>query len=460
MTIKISSLIKIFSFVILNMCVLYALLISRTALQTLLIIPPLIYLMGYIWFNKIFNFIQYPGMFLFNVISFIRYYLIPVLMIFESSTYTTDVYLYKGVGLLIYECVVIFILLNVIIKKKYKKITNEKIEKDPNNEHLMIKLVIGIAILLLIMQPSILDQYNFVFNEVENIVFIKQSELVTGINSIIFNVAKLFFPVILIIYFYKIKNRNMLYILSIIILLVLNVSFFSGTSRNSVVIPAIASMFFLLKLFQDKRKITWFLFMTTILTVTIQLTVTKSQYLNSNSFSNLSGIINYLDVYFSGPNNLGISIKAKELYSDTFTFRTFINDLFSNAPILSNYTDQNDRTSKLFNLSFYNGGQSTDQIIPSIGQGLFYFGYLFSVVPQMVVIFLIALLDKHYAKTTNIILMYFLAYFAARFGFGYTQNISILINFSLAVILPVISLVFVNRLINNKINLFKLNARR
>lgn len=416
--------------------------------KVLLIFLPLIYGVLFISFARIHRYINYPGIFVLNVISAIRYVLIPVLITIYPKYIDEYGSLSQGIKFMIFESICLGIFLVFITRKYYRdrRIRNH-VEINFNN-NILLKLVAIYAIFIVIINPTILLQYNFVFINSANIELIKGRTLITGFSGMIVGWGKLFLPLLItipLIQKYRINKNDVYYYLTIITIMFFNVMIFSGTSRNSVIMPAVASMFFLTKVFPNKRKRIFVLMSLTIGIVALQLTVLKTEYLGTSIEFSLGGVIDYLEAYFGGPKNMGIAITSKQIYSNVFTLNTFLNDVFGNFPGLSQFFNLENRTTTFYNLVFHSGGPARDQIIPSMGQGLFYFGYVFSFIPQMLIVFGMAKFDSIYRNARDLSDIYFFSYFAVRFGFTYIQSISIILSFIYAMIIPVTFILLINR---------------
>ena len=421
--------------------------------KVILIFLPLIYGVFFIAIARIHQFINHPGMFVLNVISAIRYLLIPVLIIIYPEYKDEYGSLTQGIIFMIFEAFCLGVFLIFITRRYYigKKFQNYI---DVNhNQNLLLKLIVICAVLLVIQNPTILLQYNFVFADSSNVELIKRREVVSGLSGLIVDWGKLLLPLLIcipLIKKYRVNNNSLYFYLVIIVIMLINVMFFSGTSRNSVIMPATASMFFLIKAFPNKRKKIALLMSIVIVIVALQLTLLKTEYLGTRTETSIGSSIDYLEGYFGGPENMGIALTAKENYSNMFTISTFFNDVLGNFPGLSHYFDMENRTTTFYNLIFYNGGPARDQIIPSMGQGLFYFGYLFSFIPQMLIVWGMAKFDSMYRNTKDLSGIFFLSYFAVRFGFTYIQNISIILNFIYSMIIPIMFILLINRIINQR----------
>lgn len=418
--------------------------------EVLLIMLPIIYGLFYIGISKIHYYTNYPGMFTLNVIVFLRYVLLPILILLYPSY--VDVYgkISEGILLMIFEALSLGVLLAFITKKYYQSHIKKNLSIS-NNKNLVIKMVVLYSIVVVVLQPNILHQYNFAFVDSSSIELIKGRSLVTGVNGMIVDLGKLLLPLLLtipLIIKHRKKQNDIYYYATIIIIMLFNVLIFSGTSRSSMLIPAVASIFYLINAFPNKRKKIFMFMSFAIVVVVIQLTLLKTEYIGTKLSFSLGEIIDYLEAYFVGPKNMGVVIKAHDIYSSSYSISTFFNDVMGNFPGLSKFFDLENRTNTFYNLTFYNGGPQRDQIIPSMGQGLFYFGYIFSFLPQMLIIIGMAKLDELYSKSNSLAGVYFYSYFTVKFGFTFVQSLSSVLSFIYSIIIPITIIYVMNRKTN------------
>ena len=428
--------------------------INDNSSLSLLPMLPLIYGVLHLSVIKIYRYITNPGMFVLFCISVIRYLIIPILIVLDPSYYDEYGTLAEGIQFMLYEEVCIGLLLMYVTRKYYKD-REKSLTKPyiPTDNYLVFKIIVISSLLVVIVNPSVLQQYNFFFVSSNNLELVKGRWIVTGIAAMIVDWGKLFLPIILglkLIKKYNEDNKSGYYYLTILIFMFFNVMIFSGTSRNSLVMPAVASMFFLMNVFPERGKKLFYSFGVIIALVIFRLTFLKVDYVGASDMTSLMSIIDYLEAYFLGPKQMGVAISAKEIYSSSFTIDTVINDIMGNFPGLSHFFDLENRTTTLYNLVYHYGGVSRDAIIPSSGQGLFYFGYIFSFIPQALIILGMAKADEMYRKSRDIVSLYFYSYFAVRLGFTHIQSISITFSFIYSMILPIIFYIQINKLFNTR----------
>ena len=423
--------------------------------KVLLILLPIIYGVFYIFLGQIHRYINNPGMFVLNVISAIRYLIIPSLILIYPNYTSGREMLLPGTLLMIFEAFCLGLFLVFITRKFYRGKRVQHDLKVKHNCNYFLKIIAIYSLVVISVNPSILLQYNFVFASATEVELISRSQLVKGINGVIVDWGKLLLPLLLatpLIRKYRMTNRVPYYYLTILVIMALNVMVFSGTSRNSVIMPAVGSIFFLTKAFPNKQKKIFILMSLVVAVTALQLTFLKTEYLGTRTQTSLGSVIDYLEIYFAGPKNMEVALATKDLYSHMFSVETLVNDLFGNFPGLSRFFNTGNRTTTFFNLTYYGGGMARDQIIPSMGQGLFYFGYLFSFIPQMLIVLGMAICDSIYRRQRDLSGMYFLSYFAVRFGFTYIQDISIILSFAYSMVIPMMIILSVNQMIDKRLN--------
>lgn len=417
-----------------------------------LVVVPVIYGLFFILFAKIHSYYFYPGMFVLNVICLFRYLILPLLISIDPSYYHQTM-LIKGIPLYLYEELCLGLFLILITNKYYRKISISSTHLKRGSEELstntgwVFKIITIIAIVIVIANPASLRKFNFIFTARPEEIY-KYGEVVSGISSMILDWTKRILPLLLACYFinqYRRNEEEKFYYATILIILFFNLMIFTGISRNSAILPGVASLFLILKIFPKKKKRTFLLVSVALVLILIALTIFKNSYIGVQESYTLSNFTSYLESYFASPRNLGYALYAKDRYSSIFTIDTFLNDVFANTPGISRFFDLENRTSTFYNLAFYNGGASRDAIIPTIGQGLFYFGHALSVLPELIFVWLMAQFDREYWKSKSIMKVFFMAYFAVRFGFHHYQNVSILSGYILGSMLPIWFMLYIDQ---------------
>ena len=404
--------------------------------------------LGWIFFDKnMSKHFSRPTVFLFTIINAIRYVTLPALILVGTLSAPVPQITPQGCALYLYEEIVVCMFMSIILKRVYRKENVGEITKE--NSYLIYAVMILLGLVAVVMSPGILNTYNFIFSHSSVYSSLRVTNVLNGMWGIIYKIAFLLFPCLLSFFFYRIyskTNSKLFMVLAIGTLLFTTLGFSEGTSRNSALIPAMAAMFLLLRCFPKKKKTILISIGVIIVGGFIVMTTAKLAFINSYSGKemawNLKGITNMIEAYFSGPANFSTSIKAKDSFESMFTFTTWFDDLFGNWPVLSSFVDPANRTTTFYNMMYYGKSLVTDQIIPTTGQGLFHFGYIFSVVPICLFIYISAMFDVKASKTNDYVKTYIYSYIAVRFAMSLIANISIMSAFIGAPLIEILFIIF------------------
>lgn len=429
-------------FLFLILCVYIAFVPMKSSL--LILFVPLIFI-GFVCVTDVMDYIDYPGLCIFFCISVVRYLLIPALMMLDSS-YSIDYAEQAGILLYLYEEIAILVTMGILIRKRYAGLDKKQPLSTSGEQVGLYAVIVVIALGILIFQPDVLQQYNFIWVAVDNYEVVRGRSLITGLGAMIIDWGKLFLPVVISIFLWKRRgnNPNRYYLIVCVLMLFFNLCIFSGSSRNSAIIPAIASLFFILYAYPEKKRITFYWISISILAGVLMLTLLKTTYLGT-SFNTVGELNNYLQAAFAGPRNTSISVRAYEQLRENFSFSTRINDIMGNFPGLSSLFDSENRSSTLFNIMYYSGGLSRDQIIPMVGQGLFHLGPVFSVVPSCLFLILMSYFDKKYNSADGLMEVYLYAYEAAICSMGLLTNMSVVLSYFYSMIVPCCFFIYISK---------------
>src|SRR5690606_26383908 len=182
---------------------------------------------------------------------------------------------------------------------------------------------------------------------------------------VLFYTILILISIILFSYIYTKNWKNHYKVFFLFLIIALNSIIIVETSRFSIVLTVLPLFVIIYTVFEKlKKQILLGILILFIPVITIT-TVAKS----FRPYNNISPSIinaNSLNAYFSGPNNVSTGLKLYYSKDNWSRYDFLFNDLFQNVPVISNYTNDNYKTTIFFNEQVYNARFSQDQIVPLI----------------------------------------------------------------------------------------------
>lgn len=403
-----------------------------------------------------------PGFFILNIVLLLRYLALPLVL--KLSGYHRDMIfrhnnsISEAILLMVVEIVTIGICLfyfSNIYKLKPK--SNEILELENGEgkpKYFIIFIILLVFILIILSDPSVLKTFSFISIEEGFSTSARKEQVTAGtLSSLALVWFRLLFPILwikLCKYKYN-KSKLVSWVYLATLVPIISLLFFSGMSRSSILIPALALALILGRTFpKQKRKMYSIILTTTIFSVTV-LTIYKS--FSSTSVSegfnmmDIKWLSNYLEAYFGGVYNVAISIDAKSMFEGSITINTLFSDLFRSWMGIGSIFRNSYSTSEIFNIAFYGGPHAFDQVVPTIGSSYIIFGLFGSMIFTIIIIWFICLFEYKYKKETSIELAYLYGFSAVQSAFNLPGNFLILSSFLLNTFLPLYFIFKINQLI-------------
>jgi hypothetical protein len=382
--------------------------------------------------------IKNAGLLIFNIVAFVRY----VILIFIGALSGFSIwrgispgptYLNSAVLIMFIEMISVFIFMQVMSKRYYSsakiQVSNEKVI-NVNINSFVLRFFILLGVIAVILFPEIISKFRFVTNLDEFTTYQRNDIPLFGLFELLFNMARILIVLSLVVFWkkrYELTGKTK-YILYSIGISLLNLLIVTGLSRFSILISAVASLFFLTKLFVKYKKVIFSSIMTGILFSITIVSIYKFFGRNENNSSNYSDLAwwsDTLQMYFSGPKNVAIALTMNDSIDINVAIQ-IIRDLFASVAGIAGILNQNLSTVGLYNLTYYGSTVSVDQIVPVIGQGVFYFGYIGSFIPSIIAVWLMMIFDKKATLTNNPYSSYAYYFIATWFGAAMMVNWTIL----------------------------------
>lgn len=420
-------------------CSIYVGYLTNHSGYQLLFLLPLIYgivfvfLIAPILFKKTNMFII-----IFTAITFTRYIILPVSIVYSgwyggrsevpplSSSYDL------ALRLMIYELIISTIVIYFLFSKlKSKNIRINDATTLPQNKVVYIIFII-ISLVLLGINPNALKSFAFIFPS-ESLTGLGSNSIFDTLTTYSLMTSKFIIFLLLISRFYRkfILTNNKVYIMLSLITVLLNIIIIVGDNRSNFIITAIVSFVLFYKLFPRNSKIPFVLIIMIILIMTSFITTHRNTVTITEGANPSKDFTNTLQVYLGGPYNVAIATETAKKFPESRTVSNLFYDFTRPAIgfnlIMKNFEDEFEFSNYLFNQRIYFSNHAA-QIIPMIGQGYFYFGFIFSPLLLLLFIVFVYFLLQSIYKKNNIELFFFLTIPITRIGFAMGQNAGILIN--------------------------------
>lgn len=390
-----------------------------------------------------------PGIIYFTLVCFIRYLLTPLFTALSGNytlmtgRYTTDKYFNLATILLIYEMIVVYLTAFHVLKNHNIKLDKEKEVNVHKKSQFILFLFVSLAILLVLLKPSLLSEYNFVFSISANESVGVDISAESGFLSMVVSAGLRILPLIF-IYYGKIrldKKQRFRYILVAMIPSLVISMYAQGMRRGALLTPFTLIILILISIFPKYKNKIFFSMGSCMVAILLFMTFQKSIVRTSTEFLLLSDQINwlaaYLGGYFSFIKHTAVAIDTSYIFENVLGIRTLLNDIFYPLPYIGKILfNGNLRSAIYFNYTYYNSTLITDSVIPTIGQGVIYLGFFLS--PFISALFVKASLsaDKKYRASTDIFAKYLWGYTAWTLASSIDANINLLTKTLFQVILP------------------------
>ena len=426
----------------------------------------IIYIIFYIEIIEIQKYVNSVCGFFVFFLTFVRYALIPLLIMFDDgymSYKPLDIrangdFFVSGALLTIWEMFLCGIYIyNRFPQWYFKRGTSAPLQlKTPSGIWVMLIFLFGS---LIIVDTSILDNFAFVVglkpddSVFEEAVHLSLTETIATIGA---RVVKIILPIPLLCVLYKNFQRNhsfFSYLIGMIVLLFLYGFIIEGNSRNSIIIPAVASIFILFKLFPSYTKSTLLILLPSIAIVIVLSSVWKSfsgDYLivSDKSFSYW---ISYVESYFAGISNMGKAVYSYQHTTDVFFNPSIaVNDMCQTIPFINVLFDANNTSVHYFHMAW----GRTDQVIPATGNGLFYFSYVFAPCVSMVFIKLSHYFDKLKEKATSLPEFVVYCYSCCVVSYNIYNSVTTMMMKITITLVPLLFALYISKQVNRKKNVW------
>lgn len=406
-------------------------------------------------------------LYVFFFIIIIRYVLLPFLIVYtdyfggRSSLPPDKKSFLIAVFLMNYELVLCSILIYFKTGGKSIRTNTMQLSKNTNIVYYLFGLV---TLFTIIRNPKVLLAINFI---VPNFFSVFEEVEYTIIENMLIYAFIIFKQLLFLIltqklYFRYIKTNKKKYLSFNFILALLNILIYFGTNRSDLLITAIVSLVTLSKLYGrivNKYIVIVFLIISVVITV---VSVHRNTASISKGQNRLVDITDAFGAYSGSAYNIAIAIETKKMYPESKKIKTLLFDIFRPMIGVNIFIKNLDikYSNIYFNQRIWRHVDRRSQILPMIGQGNLFFGYLFSPILSLFFVNIVFLLNKIKESSKSLELSYFLSLSIVRMGFFMGQNTMNMIN-DMSMNLVLFSFVYAGHLFVNRLkdDLRKLNNK-
>ncbi|NJP37454.1 O-antigen polymerase [Alkalicoccus luteus] len=372
----------------------------------------------------------------FSIYTFVRYIILPTLIVYSnhydgrSSIPPLDSSFELAIWLLIYEMIIICTVLYLLFKNcdLNSDIHTRKIN-GPNNYFIYI-VFISITFILVLLQPSTLQSFYFLIPP-DGLVNWTEGSLISSIIFYFLVISKFIVFVLLMSFFYKkyLLTNSKIYILLSFLVTFMNIFIIFGSNRANFIITAVASMVLFYKLYPKQSRIASIVLVIFIILSVSLISVHRDHATYTDGNNQIVDVTNTLQIYMGGPYNVAIATEAAKNNEDARNIMNFGYDMLRSTlgPNLLLQGVDLKSSASYFNERIYFEEHNT-QIIPMIGQGYFFFGFLFSPIIMISFMIFARILINYQYNQARIELYFFLTITIIRIGISMGQNGSILMN--------------------------------
>ncbi|GEM_PF-4384019 len=344
----------------------------------------------------------------------------------------------NAVILICYEFIIIFII--IYLYYKFINIKPQNIQIKIFTISKMFKQLINIMFIFFIIAicfyPHFLNYFEFFITDQNKTNYEYSKGLIFMKSTIpyfiywpvlfIINILQIFLPILLILFINNYKNINNRLIKYILSLFVVLLTFIIMTPQKITSIQLSLVLFVILNLLYPyySKKISFLIILNILffsfLALSIKVGFTSKSLLNS--LFQLSAITN---VYFGGVFNVSASLAI----NNEISYKIILSDILRNIPFINYFFKNIPNTVNIFN-NLILGEKQTYLIIPMIGQGKFYFGYIFAPFFSIISILLALYYENKFKNSYTIIGKYLYLYISFIFGLSpIMYNFNILVSF-------------------------------
>lgn len=399
------------------------------------------------------DFLRCPGVTVIISIMFIRYLIMPLVLIINGSlsVFAKDYcHLTQGIILMIIEMLGIFLALNLSeknfhVKMKMLSMNTRRNYKIVENDIFAI-VAFTVVAFLFVTDRSLTVGLSLITKG-----YVNESGILDENSSVSKLVWQALTTWLYVYAVYRCRNKydmthrnrhmNMAIVYTLLFLLITYISQ-NRISRWYTLVNAIASLYLLVKLFPMGRS----RIIKLVLVPAFILLLTASLFKNAidTTVYNDGGLLSStnIDSYFAGPVAVNNAVGLKE--SKDVGVQNILYDMLNNMPIVNHYLPKGKTTVYLYNdyLGRIFESGNGDQIIPMVGQSYIYFGWLFCFLLSFLTVYVVRKCDIWFESTLTPI-RYMAAFSSVWIALGPILNMTLILSWLYIRVVPTILVFFI-----------------
>lgn len=379
-----------------------------------------------------------PFLFVFTLICFVRYVILPLLTVVSGhyggrSQLPPEPDSFSAAILLMNWELVCCSLLVFFLERRRRK--SGLLSAGSQGFHtgypmpgIGVYLIFGGALILVF--PSALQSVNFVVPRV--VAGEIEASTLENFVAYVFLVAKslLFLIVLKICYGNYLKSKKEGLVILCLFFASFNVLVYWGSNRSDILISAVATFLVLYRAF-GARVSKYAVVGLFVLSSALFLVTQKREHVSFSGGQNpMVDVSDTFQVYTGGVYNVAIALETKEMIPASGQIKTLFVDVF--RPMIGFNLLLKDLplvySNIYFNQRLWQSVDRRSQILPMVGQGNLYFGFLFAPLLSLAFIFLAYKIEGYALGASNVFVYYFLCLALVRLGFMMGQNTMNMVN--------------------------------
>lgn len=389
---------------------------------------------------------KYLGIKIVYIVMFLRYVMLPIFIAISGDIsgigkMPLDKYILPSFFLMIWELIVCVVVINIAGDKFLLKenVQLSSILKNDKSRNVVYSLVVFVSFIFVIIFPSLIQNFQF-FNVTEE--GTKTISYFYGLDIRLLLISKV------IIYSYIIKKystlyknkKNKKYYYICLVASIIYIGIIRSDNRTNILIDIICVIVVMYHSFPSFRK-------KSIILIGLSGIILVSSVSMYRMFAETSwraevktreiNLARTLQAYISGPRNVAFSIETADIFKYNIDINTLFNDLFAWTGYFASIfkIDIENITNQFFNMTIYMFSPTWsgygDQIIPVIGQGFIYLGYIGAPIFSAIICLTIVFIDRIRCKSDTIYQLIITTFLVSRLALFMGLSITILMMFIL-----------------------------